>query len=438
MKGAAQKLFLLFVGIIFSIIVLELVLQLLVAVHVAEKWYGNRAHADADSVYKILCLGESTTDGQYPWQLEEVLNARNPGMKFQVIDKGRRGATTDFILLNLNDYLDKYNPDMVVTMMGINDCWEDLAVFDAAPGPWYTQLRSYKLLRLLKSHMLYKWTGSRQSNLDVEELAKIDSKNEYIKKGNSYRYKKIYSEAERMYKKAIDLNRGEVDGYEGLGWLYLEEKRTKEAEKMFKKAIEMDPGNASAYEGLGLLCWADKRYQEAEQVYKKGIAVNPRSDEIYPALGLLYRDEKKYVEKEEIYKRYLKVIQENEKIENGQKKGIRIRQLINKEIADEEYFSAKTQYNYKQLKKIVLARNIKLVCVQYPTRKVEPLMRLLGTNNTIFVDNKKSFEDAVARDGYGACFVDRFVESFGHCTDKGNRLLAGNIADVIQKNGFAK
>lgn len=37
--------------------------------------------------YRILCLGESTTAGQYTAFLEEILNQRNIGIKFSVIDK---------------------------------------------------------------------------------------------------------------------------------------------------------------------------------------------------------------------------------------------------------------------------------------------------------------------------------------------------------------
>jgi len=48
-----------------------------------------------------------------------------------------------------------------------------------------------------------------------------------------------------------------------------------------------------------------------------------------------------------------------------------------------------------------------------------------------YVDNQDLFLDAVEKEGYRAYFIDRFAGDFGHCTEKGNRLLARNIAYAI-------
>jgi len=75
------------------------------------------------------------------------------------------------------------------------------------------------------------------------------------------------------------------------------------------------------------------------------------------------------------------------------------------------------------------------VCVQYPLRSVNPLKKIFKgfTQGVIFVDNEKIFKDAVAQEGYEAYFSDKFAGDFGHCTKKGNRLLAQNIANAIVK-----
>ena len=48
-----------------------------------------------------------------------------------------------------------------------------------------------------------------------------------------------------------------------------------------------------------------------------------------------------------------------------------------------------------------------------------------------FVDNKDSFDRAVAELGYQAVFGDRCYGDFGHATEKGNRILAENVATAI-------
>ena len=56
----------------------------------------------------------------------------------------------------------------------------------------------------------------------------------------------------------------------------------------------------------------------------------------------------------------------------------------------------------------------------------------------IFVDNEKIFKDVVEKEGYQVYFRDMFGGDFGHCTNKGNKLLAGNIAKTILQEVFHK
>jgi hypothetical protein len=88
--------------------------------------------------------------------------------------------------------------------------------------------------------------------------------------------------------------------------------------------------------------------------------------------------------------------------------------------------------NYRALADILARRNIKLVSVQYPVRSALPLKEMLKDKPVwAFVDNEKIFQDAVKRGASEEYFIDRFGRNFGHCTAKGNQLLAENAARVI-------
>ena len=79
--------------------------------------------------------------------------------------------------------------------------------------------------------------------------------------------------------------------------------------------------------------------------------------------------------------------------------------------------------------------------MQYPMRNITLLRNIFKEemeDNIIFVDNERVFKDAVKREGYKEYFKDMFGGDFGHCTEKGNRLLAENIANVILKEAFNK
>ena len=101
---------------------------------------------------------------------------------------------------------------------------------------------------------------------------------------------------------------------------------------------------------------------------------------------------------------------------------------------DADYYHPMTRENYRKIKNMLDDRGVQLVCVQYPVRSIDPLKNLFDdTSGIIFVDNEKSFKDAIEKEGYNVYFMDRFAGEFGHCTPKGNELLAGNIADEILK-----
>jgi len=84
-------------------------------------------------------------------------------------------------------------------------------------------------------------------------------------------------------------------------------------------------------------------------------------------------------------------------------------------------------------------RGVKLVCVQYPLRNIESLKAIFNDKEgMIFVDNRTIFEEALKNGKYEDYFIDKFADVFGHCTKKGNKLLAENIANTIIKEYFNK
>jgi lysophospholipase L1-like esterase len=142
------KIALIIFGVCLFFLLLETGLRLGGSLILSIQEYRNLKSAKDKGAYRILCLGESTTAGQYPAVLEEVLNRAGIGIRFSVIDKGRWGVVTQGIVYKLESDLRQYHPDMVVVMMGIND-WV-LHIPDKAPttskfGLFFRSLRTYKL-----------------------------------------------------------------------------------------------------------------------------------------------------------------------------------------------------------------------------------------------------------------------------------------------------
>ncbi len=102
-----------------------------------------------------------------------------------------------------------------------------------------------------------------------------------------------------------------------------------------------------------------------------------------------------------------------------------------------EYVCPLTSESYARLRELAEARGIGLVAVQYPRRPVAGVEALFpDPEGVVFVDNQESFEQAIAREGYHAVFVDRGYGDFGHASRRGNRLLAENVgAAILERYG---
>ena len=441
--------------------------------------YRNKQTLKQKGAYRILCLGESTTAGQYPAFLEESLNRRNTGIKFSVIDKGIGGATTADILGRLEYNIDKYRPDMVITMMGIND-WGEHIPYEAATTSkstlFFRSFRTYKLARLLWLHILtkakeirlYKPKKDRQHSGGIfpgirlkeayaesvstedrfREAIALNPKNDdvYVKLGWFYRNQGNFSQAEGAFKKAIELNPKDDPAYFGLGWLYEHQSKLSQGEDIFKKAVELNPKNANAYFALGRVYQLQGKFSQAEETFRKAIELNPKDDHTYFELGRVYQLQGKFSQAEDLFKKAIELHPENDSIYGALL--VLYEEMGKPELAKEyaekantarlRYYKPVTVNNYRKLKEILDKKGIRLVCMQYPMRSIEPLKKMFegDKKGIIFVDNEKIFRDAVKKEGCRAYFTDMFAGDFGHCIPRGNKLLAENIANTILREVF--
>jgi tetratricopeptide (TPR) repeat protein len=249
-----------------------------------------------------------------------------------------------------------------------------------------------------------------------KKAMELETKNDYIywMAGGFYRSQNNFPKAEEANIKAIEINPLSVTAYVELGRCYYLQKKYLQAEEYFKKAIEIDPSNYYAYEGLEASYYDQKKYQQAEESYKKAIALDLGNDDRdYARLGVLYEE----MGKRDLAEEYYSKINE-----------FRLK-----------YCNPVTYHNYQALKRILDQRGIRLVCAQYPIRDINLLKRMFqGRGKVIFVDNARIFKEAVKKSGCGEYFTDMFAGDFGHCTAKGNWLLAENIANTILKEIFGK
>jgi len=318
----------------------------------------------------------------------------------------------------------------------------------------------------------------------------VDSENawNYYGIGEAYRKQKRFKEAIKWFGEAIKRNNKDGSGYGGIGWAYFEQGLYEQSLEWFEEGIKKDSGYSSNYHGAGEVYKIQNKQNEAIENYKKLIEIDKNNVDAYIGLGEVYIDQHKFEEAEEFLNKAGEIEPKNiavydqmaliygyrgygsdmpdelkerkklsEKIiklglENGYLSGFvaTTYNIQGKYKQAEEYYKKAerfrlnyykevTRHNYRKIKEMVAKKGIKLICVQYPVRSVKPLRKLFdSTEGMVFVDNEKIFKDALKDGKYDDYFIDTCGGDFGHCTPRGNRLLAENIAKVILQEVFDK
>ncbi|MEK6916611.1 MAG: GDSL-type esterase/lipase family protein, partial [Nanoarchaeota archaeon] len=237
-----QKIVLIFLGIFLGLLIIELSLR---GAGLILMQFQKQSSSENKENYVILTIGESTTAGYYnswPRELERILNNRSRNIKFSVINEGRSGTNTALILSRLDEQLDKYNPDMVITMMGVND-----------EGYEYTQDNYIKNIKFIfKQLRIYKLTryifGSWKTEFS-EGYQSPGKENNYSKKCN-YNIKLAWENiAKEEFEDAISILENSKDEcqpndiiYYDLGTIYSQHNlNLSVAISMYEKAIEINP-----------------------------------------------------------------------------------------------------------------------------------------------------------------------------------------------------
>ena len=461
-----QKITLVLLGIIGCIILLETGLRIGGGIILLKREYRNRQALKEKDVCRIMCVGGSTTaDGgeySYPAQLEEVLNEKDIGIKFVVINKGLSGCDSTYILSKLKENLDKYKPDIVITMMGTNDDCGTVPYEESAGVKLNLFLRSFRVYKLAKLIWLHGAAGIKEiSARQFKSLKKEQERKEYlvirgqsspeveilIEKSQVYMNQEEFKKSARVLEKAIEIEPGNVMLYPLLGERYFFNGKFKEGEMLIKKALEMQPNDPWILMELGMCYRVSEKYAQAETVLKKAIEINPMYREVYGELAWCYRSQGTIDKLQELCDKIIELGLESGDLygfvatcykELGKDKEAEIYYKKANEFRLKNYKEA-TRYNYRKLKEIVTQSKIQLVCMQYPVRNVEALKKLFkSAERIIFIDNENLFKTALKYGNYEDYFQDNFSGDFGHCTPKGNRLLAENVAYNILKKCFNK
>lgn len=383
-----KKLFKFFIlillGIIGAFVILECSLQIISLYKKHSYFYSQKKSislVNKDDI-KIMCIGESTTQEQYPVYLGQYLKQYIPEKNFVIIDSGYAGINLDGIINNLKINIENIKPDIVIGMIGINDTID--YSFKS-----YSKIKTIYLIQLIIEHFKFK---------DI----KID-------KGNVLDKREIITNFDDLALR--DKTQQQISDF------ILAKDSEKDLSKVFveeKEGVLLNPYAQNNELSVKII---DKYYSSD----KKDLSFEDLLNAIYEDADV--KPEFRYGIRGITYML-------NGQFDLGEK-------YLN--MADSErlkYDYTEIAKKYEKILDFIIPNGITYIAMQYPVRDIGSLQKIIEKTKycdvVFYASNKIGFRTALKEAGKKDIFKDLFAWDFGHCTEYGNRLIANNLAQVIK------
>lgn len=383
-----KKLFkffiLIFLGVFIALIILECSLQIISLYKKHSYFYTQKkaiSLADKGDI-RIMCIGESTTQNQYPAFLGKYLKQYIPEKNFVIIDSGYAGITLDGIIDNLKANIDEIKPDIIVGMIGINN------MIDYSFKS-YSKIKTIYLIQLITEHFKLK-------DIDIDKNNILD-KREIITTFDDLALR--------------DKTQQQISDF------ILSKNSEKDLSKVFVKEKEGILLNPYAQNNELSVKIIDKYYSGDKQ--------DITFDEL---LNSIYEDNS-------IKPEFRYGIKGITCMLNGQfDSGEQYLDSADKERLKYDY--AEISKKYEKILDMIIPHGIIYIAMQYPVRDIGSLQQIIEQtkygDSVFYVSNKNVFRTALKGEGKKEIFKDLFAWDFGHCTDYGNKIIANNLAQVIK------
>ncbi len=394
--------------------------------------------------YRILVLGESMTSGNCPcWadEFERLLNSKSKEIQFKVINVARAGSLSSTMVSSLDDYLDYYRPNMVITMIGINDppvtAAKDNAAFSLKDSR-LVNLDTYKFGRYLFGYFIgrLKEIGGRiikkapaiaRQNIPMDLI-----KSEYIDIGEVDKLigqgeiaNENFWKTEKSLEKFIQENPMNETAKMQRARLYLSFYGSKDALKRFEQEYEEYMNVRDSFNAVGWHYLHNNMAKDAEQLFDVISKEDPKMlAQVFIDIGRQYRGKNVFM-RQDVYDS----LPQEDKIPNPQetKKYIEMGEKIGK-----DYANVITQTNYQKIYETLNKRKIRLIAVQYPLLSLDGLRVMFnGDEDITFVSNEENFKKELKDSKFEDFFRGPDFGIFGHTTKKGADLIAENVAGAV-------
>ncbi len=379
-----------------------------------QKAHSDKTHLNAPT---ILVLGESTSaesfidkgyEFSWPHQLKKLLQEN--GYCFEIVNMSKPGTSSGYLLKDLPTYVQKYKPQISISMMGVNDAnnlWLKENIHESFLWNFRT-IRFFSILQriLENSYDTVKLQKNAGVSFTVGELLSDFS----IGNINSYSEKQIDLNLGRLQ---TDFERSE----------YLSEVATKllppinsfysdfsNSIKFFKRSLVYSQ-NADAFEQLAYLYQYFHKNDDCFDLAKDMVSRKIQLED--PLLTYFSRCAYDSNNKEKWKKIFLNLGPFEITLSEGQ-------------------IPSSTSEHYKRIAQYLHSYKVQMVVMQYPLRNMALLQQTLKEwDDILFVSNQENFNKELQVHRWSELFVDKFAGDFGHTTTYGHKLIAQNVLKTV-------
>lgn len=415
-------------GVSVALIFLEILLGILGFWYVKNRDPISHSTNEDRSLYRIVALGESTTaplnGPAWPELLEQELNKRAGERRFRVYNFGVAGSNSSGIVNRLYEEVMPLGPDMVITMMGINDI-KYLALPTVEHTVIDANLHKLKDLRITKLLAVLSQMIIRRQYRHLIEKAIHCTGDEGI---GDYDWTREYLP---RYQSIIDT----IYPYNYSGQFF-DGPSDKKAEEVLLEFLDRYSFSYQAYEVL-VDHYATRSLWERVSYWTK------KARGLEPFIRLCIRTNPTIaVQAKEAMLRHLTDIEILMESMHVVSKKI-MTQRVNQEKAfyqqirvalevDSRSANVNTSRSYETLARYLGEHSIAHIAIQYPLLPVDELRSMLrDVSGVTYVSNEENFQTALQTHTYSDLFIDNFAGVFGHTTPLGSQLIASAAADAV-------
>lgn len=365
------------------------------------------------SQISIAAIGESTTKGNgkepYTTFLQEKLDQKYGQGKVRVYNLGQTGASSKQILEQFDEILVQYEPDIFITMMGINDQF----LYVDTEARWLPldvqtillNFKTYRFFKLIHYNVFLRNQSTGLSNWEVNQKLRLQIKemdDQFQEKYGASLQRHLYDEKEAF---TPELER---EALKILSFIQSQALGQDDRKVVSLKHQDSYWIYATVFRNVFDAYFEQERMQELVPLSERAVKLHPRSLYFHTFLVQAYE-----------------AVGDLEKLRVAHKKIEKLRNGFRR--------VAKYQ-NYRAYAQKIRRAKRRHIAMTYPMRKLEALVEgLVGLPGITYVENQENFKKKIAETSFRTVFNDRFAGDFGHCEAVGNQLIVENLWPAVDQ-----